>query len=750
MAKKVTVKIKGEETVSKASKTAKASLKDLDKSTSTSSLSMAASLGIVAAALAGVGVALKQAFDVTQYAAQVDQARAAFASMAAESGMASRQVINNIREMSGGTIAELDLLVAASKASLLGLPLDQLDELMKIARASATATGGSVKQMFSDIVTGIGRSSPMILDNLGITIKIGEATGVYAASIGKTAEALTAAEKKQALLNAVLISGEDIMRKVGEVGQTITATEPWQLLTAAVKDLNAELGQELLPTLNKVSTFIATTISLYTEMMRNKREALTALAVDVGDIESIAEAQDMLVGLRAELLNLQEQIAGDLPLQGLGLTEAIKLAAEMQNKIDGITRAMIPLGKAARAAAKALKEMADAEAAAAAAAALRQAQADRLAAAFAKTKEGRVEALRDELHFWEAELPNAMGTAAIQINDVVMMYREMLRVLLDIQDVSIRTKLGTPRFPAIDPGFTPGLRNVPTRRGGRPLEDIPGAAEGGGFDPLLAAAQSLTAAFMQIESLAMVLDPLTTIFETMAAVLEPMINTALAPLVGLLTVMGQMLGNLLLPVIAALAPILQTLVSVVASFLLPAFILLETPIAIVTAALDFLAPIIEVIAKALDQLSRPVEILAVVFGGLMSWMIALGTVIGYIVTFQWGKIKSVAPGVSLSSVVDVIAGIIKRPPLEFGGQLAGVGAGVLEGEPGFEGLGGGGIPSSTTIQRAPDIFLTIHIENIYGAGGAEQAGMDIARVLREHALAGGQIFIQEAIAPMGA
>ena len=64
------------------------------------------------------------------------------------------------------------------------------------------------------------------------------------------------------------------------------------------------------------------------------------------------------------------------------------------------------------------------------------------------------------------------------------------------------------------------------------------------------------------------------------------------------------------------------------------------------------------------------------------------------------------------------------------------------------GGGAGGIGSTTTIQRAPDIYLTIHIENIYGAGGAEQAGMDIARVLREHALAGGQIFIQEAIAPI--
>ncbi|KKL16234.1 hypothetical protein LCGC14_2497630, partial [marine sediment metagenome] len=435
MAKKVTVKIKGEETVSKASKTAKASLKDLDKSTKDSSLSMAASLGVATAAIAAIGVALKVAFDTAQLAARADQAAAAFASMAESAGVSSRRILDSMSEMAGGTITEFDLMISASKASLLGLPLEELDNLMQIARASATATGGSVKQMFSDIVTGIGRASPMILDNLGITIKIGEATGKYAATIGKTAEALTAAEKKQALLNAVLVSGKEIMDKVGEAGQTVTATEPWQQLTAAVQDLNAELGQRLLPTMNAVSSAMADMIAGAAELMRNTREAVKALDVEVSDIKSISQATDLLIALRGELGNLQQAIEDKRPLRGMRLGEMIALAAEMQNKIDGITRAMIPLGKAARAAAKALKEIADAEAAAAAAAAALKAEMDRLAAAFAKTKSGRVEALRDELHFWEAELPNAMGTAAIQIEHVIMMYRDMLRVLLDIQPV---------------------------------------------------------------------------------------------------------------------------------------------------------------------------------------------------------------------------------------------------------------------------------------------------------------------------
>jgi len=207
----------------------------------------------IGTAIYGVKKAISMALDNASYAANVQQVRMSFESIAEQAGNSADAILKSMREMSGGTITELDMMLAANRAALLGLPVDKLDQLMQIARASATATGESVQQMFNDIVTGIGRTSPMILDNLGITVKIGEATKAYGEQIGKAANQLTGAEKQQALLNAVLAQGETIMRRVGEAGQQITAAERPQMLTAAWADLRAELGKRLLPVYVKLS-----------------------------------------------------------------------------------------------------------------------------------------------------------------------------------------------------------------------------------------------------------------------------------------------------------------------------------------------------------------------------------------------------------------------------------------------------------------------------------------------------------------
>ena len=199
----------------------------------------------IAGALAGA-MALKKgldmAIDAAKYGSELRQLRRAFKNMASSVGEDSRSVIKSLSAMAGGTISELELMRSASKAALLGLPVDQLDDLMKIARASATATGADVQTMFNDIVTGVARASPLILDNLGIVIKIGKANEEYAKSLGKTAKELTAKEKQMATLNATLKAGKVIIEKVGEAGENLTDVERWQQLSAAAADFKGELG----------------------------------------------------------------------------------------------------------------------------------------------------------------------------------------------------------------------------------------------------------------------------------------------------------------------------------------------------------------------------------------------------------------------------------------------------------------------------------------------------------------------------
>ncbi|RLF32701.1 MAG: hypothetical protein DRN07_04430 [Thermoplasmata archaeon] len=113
---------------------------------------------------------------------------------------------------------------------MMGIRPEALTRLMAIARATAKMTGQEVTKAFEDITLGIARQSKMILDNLGIIIRVEEANRRYAASLGKTASQLTDAEKKQAFLNAALEAGEDLMHRLGDQSDT-TADKVQRLKT---------------------------------------------------------------------------------------------------------------------------------------------------------------------------------------------------------------------------------------------------------------------------------------------------------------------------------------------------------------------------------------------------------------------------------------------------------------------------------------------------------------------------------------
>jgi hypothetical protein len=109
-----------------------------------------------------------------------------------------------------------------SSAQLLGVAnsAEEFATLMAIARDRAQQMGTTTAQAFNDLVTGLGRGSPMILDNLGITISVTEANKAYAAQLGKNVSALTEAEQKQALINAVLQQGKETLDKTGGAAES--------------------------------------------------------------------------------------------------------------------------------------------------------------------------------------------------------------------------------------------------------------------------------------------------------------------------------------------------------------------------------------------------------------------------------------------------------------------------------------------------------------------------------------------------
>lgn len=200
------------------------------------------SIQLFAAGLTALGgVALKTVADFGEF----QGVKKSFTALANSQGQNAKQMLAQMKELSAGTISNAELMKQANNAMLLGLPVDRLGDMMAIARSSAQATGQSMQQMFGDLVTGMGRGSKLVLDNLGITFKLTDAYDEYAKSIGKAVEKLSEQEKKQAFINKALSVGMENAKKSGATNMTMA--ESLQVVTAGLKNMSVFIGQAAAP-----------------------------------------------------------------------------------------------------------------------------------------------------------------------------------------------------------------------------------------------------------------------------------------------------------------------------------------------------------------------------------------------------------------------------------------------------------------------------------------------------------------------
>lgn len=123
--------------------------------------------------LKGVGTAIAGAFAVeriisfgveaVKLASQAEGVKLAF------DRLNSPGLLDKLRKATRGTVSDLELMQQAVRAENFQIPLERLGTLLEFARRRATATGESVQFLTESIVAGIGRKSPLILDNLGIS-----------------------------------------------------------------------------------------------------------------------------------------------------------------------------------------------------------------------------------------------------------------------------------------------------------------------------------------------------------------------------------------------------------------------------------------------------------------------------------------------------------------------------------------------------------------------------------------------------
>ena len=173
-------------------------------------------------------------------------------------------LLDDLRTATKGTVTDVELMKAAVQAKDFRIPLEDLGKYLQFAQLKAQQTGQSVEYMTQSIVTGLGRKSVMILDNLG----------------------LSAAE-----INEQVAKTGDFMKAVANIVDTQLAAAGDNYVSAAdralqkateLKNAQLELGNTLLPYKEELSSVFGSGelyITKFLNVLLKHRKIVAAVTV---------------------------------------------------------------------------------------------------------------------------------------------------------------------------------------------------------------------------------------------------------------------------------------------------------------------------------------------------------------------------------------------------------------------------------------------------------------------------------------
>ena len=205
------------------------------------------------ASIAANVFAISAAFESLSRAAGVQQLTDGLELMGARSGVALKLTADGLKEVTGNAISTADAFRSVAQASSADLGAEEIERLGGVARGAALALGRDTSEAMDRLTRGAIKLEPELLDELGIMVRLDEASREYARANRKTVASLTLTEKRQAFLNAVLAEGEG---KFGDIVDQLD-TNPYNKLSAAVRDQATEFGRLVNTILGPVAKIVA-------------------------------------------------------------------------------------------------------------------------------------------------------------------------------------------------------------------------------------------------------------------------------------------------------------------------------------------------------------------------------------------------------------------------------------------------------------------------------------------------------------
>lgn len=216
---------------------------------------MSGSSGLVAAyaTLAANVFALTALFGTLSRAAQVQQLATGMTELGRSSGLAMGTLAKGLTEATGNAISFADAMRAVANVTSAGLDPATINRFGEAAKNVSIVLGRDVGDSFDRLTRGVTKLEPELLDELGLFIRVDEASRKFAQTLGKSAGDLTNFEKRLAFANETLTQAEE---KFGTLDSTLEAN-PYSKLAASFTDLSNSILRVVNEALKPLISFLS-------------------------------------------------------------------------------------------------------------------------------------------------------------------------------------------------------------------------------------------------------------------------------------------------------------------------------------------------------------------------------------------------------------------------------------------------------------------------------------------------------------
>ena len=234
---------------------------------------------------------LSEAIDSVKLAGKLEGIESAFNNMRNEAGF-SINTFSKLDKALNGTTDKMTIMTQANNAMLLGIADsdDQMAEMFDVAQRLAQAVGQDATFGIESLVTGLGRQSKLMLDNLGIIVDTNKAYENYATELGTTAEKLTDAEKKQGFVNEAMRQGRALVDGIGD--ESLSTSQKLDQLNTSVTNFKIAVGEALIES-GAIDVFNNFTqiLSKYAESMSKSKKETIAFSKEEKELSNIIKIE---------------------------------------------------------------------------------------------------------------------------------------------------------------------------------------------------------------------------------------------------------------------------------------------------------------------------------------------------------------------------------------------------------------------------------------------------------------------------